>query len=165
VTVVKIVGLGGQGVVYMGWVLGYAAGLRGYYASVTSSYGAEVRGGEVSTTVVISAGSEYSPFARRADVMLVLHECGLRRVGEVEPRLLIADSSLEGREEITARKVVWKPFLAEAARTGLSANMLALGYLARHVPEVGLEDLIEAVRAGGRDVEANVKALRRGYEL
>ncbi|MFQ6086958.1 MAG: 2-oxoacid:acceptor oxidoreductase family protein, partial [Candidatus Bathyarchaeia archaeon] len=53
-TEVRIAGLGGQGVILAGQILGRAAVYDGKYVVQTQSYGAEARGSAAKSEVIIS---------------------------------------------------------------------------------------------------------------
>ena len=67
---VLLCGLGGQGVVMAGRLLGGAAFSEGKRVSGTSSYGAAARGGECRSEVLISDAPIAFPFLTMADVLV-----------------------------------------------------------------------------------------------
>jgi len=162
--VVKVVGIGGQGVVYLSWLLGYAAMLRGYYTSVHNSYGAEVRGGTVTSNIVISEDKEYNPYTLKTDILLILHNFGWKILNQVRPDVIIADDEVAYVKK-APQNVIWRPFSRLANERKLNMNMIALGYLIRHINMINLKDLIEAIKRRGGDVEKNIKAVKIGYSL
>ena len=64
-------GLGGQGVLLSGRLLGHAAINHGFYATFQPSYGAEVRGGTAHCDVVIAPEPVKSPFIEIPTVSLL----------------------------------------------------------------------------------------------
>lgn len=67
-------GFGGQGVLTAGKILIDVAAREGMNVSWTSSYGAEMRGGTASCSVVISDEEIGSPYPTRLDVLLAMNE-------------------------------------------------------------------------------------------
>ena len=77
-----IAGFGGQGVVLIGQLLGYAASSSGKNATYYPSYGAEQRGGTANCTVVISDEEIGSPVVTKLDTVIAMNEPSLVRFEE-----------------------------------------------------------------------------------
>ena len=71
---VLIAGFGGQGVMSIGKMLGYAASDAGKYASFYPSYGAEQRGGTANCTVIISDEEIGSPAVSKLDMLIAMNQ-------------------------------------------------------------------------------------------
>lgn len=131
-----IAGFGGQGVVLIGQLLGYAASAAGKNATFYPSYGAEQRGGTANCTVVISDEEIGSPVINKLDTIIVMNEPSLVRFESwVKPGgTIIVNRSLIHKE--VSRKDIKAVYVAAndtAAELGSdkSANMVVLGsYLA-----------------------------------
>ena len=67
-------GFGGQGVLTAGKILIDVAAREGKNVSWTSSYGAEMRGGTASCSVVISDEEIGSPYPTKLDILLAMNE-------------------------------------------------------------------------------------------
>ena len=71
---IRIAGLGGQGVVLAGQVLGKAAIYAGKYAVQTQSYGAEARGSAAKSEVIISNDKVYFPKVIECDILVCMSQ-------------------------------------------------------------------------------------------
>lgn len=69
-----LAGFGGQGVLTAGMILINAAAAKGKEVSWTSSYGAEMRGGTASCSVVVSDEEIGSPYPTTLDILVVMNE-------------------------------------------------------------------------------------------
>ncbi|MCK5631177.1 2-oxoacid:acceptor oxidoreductase family protein, partial [Candidatus Bathyarchaeota archaeon] len=76
-TEVRICGLGGQGVVLAGQILGRAAVYMGKNVVQTQSYGAEARGSTAKSEVIISNDRISFPKVRRCDLMIAMSQPAL----------------------------------------------------------------------------------------
>ena len=75
----RISGLGGQGVVLAGQILGRAAVYDGKKVVQTQSYGAEARGSAAKSEVIISDERISFPMVRECDILVVLSQEALNR--------------------------------------------------------------------------------------
>lgn len=131
---VIISGFGGQGTLFAGQILAYAAMDSGKHVTWIPSYGPEMRGGTASCTVVISDDEIGSPLVNRPKAVLAMN---LPSMDKYEPLVhdggvLIVNSSLVPREATrTDIKVVHVPANAVAEELGNArlANMVMLGSL------------------------------------
>ena len=76
---VRISGLGGQGVVLAGEILGRAAVYDGKYAVQTQSYGAEARGSAAKSEVIISDKKIGFPKVRKCDILVTMSQNALNK--------------------------------------------------------------------------------------
>jgi len=74
---IRISGLGGQGVVLAGEILGRAAVYDGKHAVQTQSYGAEARGSAARSEVIISDQKVGFPKVRKCDVLVAMSQSAL----------------------------------------------------------------------------------------
>ena len=160
---IAVAGVGGQGIVFAVTVLADALFREGYNVVQIQSYGAEVRGTPVIAYLVYSDKPIESPFIEKFDIMIVLHSKSMRYINNLsENGLLIVNSDLVD----VKRNALKAPLQSRAEEVRLRelVNMVMLGYLAK-IGVVRLESLIEAIRAIGRGVEANEKAIMAGYNI
>src|SRR5512143_840900 len=89
-------GFGGQGALFAGQLLAYAAMDAGRFVTWIPSYGPEMRGGTAHCTVIISDEEIGSPLVRRPTAALVLNPPSMTRYAPlVKPGgVLIVDSTL-----------------------------------------------------------------------
>jgi len=168
---VRFGGVGGQGIVLAGRLLGKAAALYdGKDAVCTQTYGPAARGGASRSDVVISNEQVDYPFVTKADVLAVLfqeayvlfRDClkpdGLLIVdtGLVQP--LGGDQNLHG---IPAAK------MAEGLGSRMAANVVTLGYLVGMTGVVSEESVVKAIRSTlkAKIIEINLKAFDAGVQL
>src|SRR5687767_10974297 len=98
-TEIIFAGFGGQGVLFAGQVLAYAAMDSGREVTWIPSYGPEMRGGTANCTVIISDEEIGSPLVRNPRAAVVLNLPSLDRYEAVVLRggLLVANASLINR--------------------------------------------------------------------
>lgn len=161
---IKVLGIGGQGIAFSGWLLGYAATSSGLFSAVHHSYGAEVRGGSVISNIMIDGKPIVNPYTDKFDYYLVLHSIGWRYVGMEKNAVIIADDVVAGKDFPENIKIDWKPFDKIGHEKSLPVNVIALGYLSKK-GIISYEALEKAIISRGKDVEHNLKALEIGYKL
>ena len=72
-------GFGGQGIVFMGKVLGYAGLLEGRNVTCLPSYGPEMRGGTANCMVTISSDRIGSPYIAKPTSLIAMNAPSLNR--------------------------------------------------------------------------------------
>lgn len=168
-------GFGGQGVMFVGQLLAYAAMDNGYHVTWIPSYGPEMRGGTAHCTVVISAKPIGSPIVKRPGCAVVFNNPSFDKYEPlVAPGgVLIVNASLvqrvSTRDDLT---VVMLPAtdIAENLGSARSANVVLLGALLAQRDLLTVEALERAldehIPAHRRNLlDLNVKALRSGAGL
>jgi 2-oxoglutarate ferredoxin oxidoreductase subunit gamma len=168
---VRICGLGGQGVVLAGRILGRAAVVDGKNVVQTQSYGAEARGSAAKSEVIISDERIGFPLVRKCDVLVAMSQEAYN--------LNIGDLKMDGvvlvdREFVKSVDVKVKTHSLPATqlaenelKSKIFANVLMLGALAR-ITRIVSEDamkkaIISTVKAETKDV--NIKAFEMGLTL
>lgn len=162
-----LAGVGGQGMITAGIVLGEAAVIHeGRYAVQTQSYGAEARGGLSRADVTISDAETYYPKVEQAHVLVCMHQSAYtRNLSYIRPGgILVVDSDQVtiGRH-VDARRYLF-PFsstVREKLGSTRGINMAALG------AAVGLTGLVseEAVRSAIRDRYGDDSTNEKAYEV
>jgi 2-oxoglutarate ferredoxin oxidoreductase subunit gamma len=91
-----LAGFGGQGILTAGKILIEIAAAEGKNVSWTSSYGAEMRGGTASCSVVISDEEIGSPYPTKLDILVAMNEPSYEKfIGNVrDGGCVIINSSL-----------------------------------------------------------------------
>lgn len=162
-------GLGGQGVLTLGKILGQALALgHGYYVTQTQSYGPEARGGASRSDLVISTSPISYPKTDKIDLLVALsQEACNRYFGLLKPGgALLVNTTLV--KQIPTNRFLGLPFtdlatdrlkLPQAMNTVvLGAITYILPFAKRTVIKKSLEDtLAPKIRA------VNVKALNLGH--
>ena len=169
----RFTGIGGQGAITIGNVLGRAAVIYGgREAVVTEGYSPYVTGGWSRADVVISDDPIDYPLVSKLDVLLTMYQDGLdlnlkmvKSGGFVIAENQLASFRGVGRKDL---RLLGVPAIATAESLGkkLVANVVMLGA----VPAVCGAVQLDAVKKAVADrfpkaVELNMKALDRGFEL
>jgi 2-oxoglutarate ferredoxin oxidoreductase subunit gamma len=169
-----IAGFGGQGVLFAGKVMAYAAMEDGKEVTWFPSYGPEMRGGTASCTVVISDVEIGSPQAFKPRAVIAMNQPSLDRYeNQVAPGgYLIINTSMVNRK--AARPdihVIEIPgtSLAEELGEKRLANCILLGALAAHADFLNLKSIEKGLAkslSGGKKsmLEINKQALQKGAE-
>jgi 2-oxoglutarate ferredoxin oxidoreductase subunit gamma len=170
-TEVRFGGVGGQGIVLAGRLLGKAASLfDDKDAVVTQTYGPEARGGASRADVVISNGSVDYPYVTRADILAVFFQEAyvMFRPQMKDDGLLLVDSRLvKPFPDEKDFRLVPATDTAEELGTRMAANVVMLGYLIGTRDIVSRESVEQAIRTTvkSRIVDLNLAALDAGINL
>ncbi len=169
-----IAGFGGQGVMSMGQMLGYAASDAGKNATYYPSYGAEQRGGTANCTVIISDEEIGSPAASKLDVVIAMNEPSfnkfkgkVKKGGTILANSSLVESKLEG-DEVTAYYIPAND-IAEKLGSSKVANIVMLGAYIKISGALEVDDtkkMIKKVLGKKADLlEINIKAFDTGYGM
>jgi len=170
-----ISGFGGQGTLFAGQLLAYAAMDSGYHVTWIPSYGPEMRGGKARCTVVVSDEAIGSPLVRRPGAAVVLN---IPSMEAFEPAVkssgvLVVNSSLvPQKSERTDLDVFYVPASDMATEMGnvRIANVICLGALVQATGVVSFEAIEQALddhlpERHRRLLGLNKEALRKGAAL
>jgi len=170
---VGLAGVGGQGVLVAGSIIGKAAVLDGLYAAQSVSYGAEVRGTLSLSEVVVSDTPILYPFSSRLDALALMSVRAAKATRRLKRGgVLVADeeafdlSYAESYKVLSvpafklAREKLGRPLLGNLVLVGALAKELGLPSL-KSLERAVVEELPEARARVGR--EAAVEALRLGW--
>jgi len=171
-TRVRFGGLGGQGIVLAGSILGEAATLAGLNAAGSNSYGAAARGTACRSDVVLSDEPIDYPHLAAADVLAVMSQAALEKyLPIVTPGgvVFVDDFSVKAPAD-DGRTFHAVPATGTAVRefgSRQSANIILLGVVLGAVEVVPLDAVRDAIRATVRERfhAANLRALELGVEL
>jgi 2-oxoglutarate ferredoxin oxidoreductase subunit gamma len=170
---IRICGLGGQGVVLAGQLLGRAAVYDGLNVVQTQSYGAEARGSNAKSEVIISDGKIGFPLVRHCDVLVAMSQQSL----DLSIKDLKTDGVLvvdEGLVERVPEDLKAKVFRVAATKTAedifkskLYTNIIMLGAVAKITKLVTANSMEKAIVEGLSENkrEVNINAFRKGLEL
>ncbi|MCD6155317.1 MAG: 2-oxoacid:acceptor oxidoreductase family protein [Candidatus Verstraetearchaeota archaeon] len=168
---IRICGLGGQGIILAGEILGLAAVLDGKYAVQMRSYGSEARGSTCKSDVIISDKIIRYPIIENCDILVSMSQPSLNKyIDSLKPSgILIIDEDLVKN---IPRKRIEKIYGLKATRIAeekyrrIMANMIMLGYMTGKTGIVSIEKLREAIkRRRVKMAEINIKALEEGVKL
>lgn len=173
---VGVAGVGGQGALVAGAVIGRGAVIDGLYASQASSYGAEARGTLSMSEVVISDEPIDYPLAHRLDALVLMSSKASRAVRRLRAGgLLVVDESVELQALAPSgvRVVRLGAFREAEARLGraMLGNLVLVGALARLLGLPSLRALEEAAALELHEGRPRLRgaagpgAIRLGFEL
>jgi 2-oxoglutarate ferredoxin oxidoreductase subunit gamma len=170
-------GFGGQGIMYMGDLVGKAAVNEGRYATFFPTYGVAMRGGTANCIVMVSDEEIGCPLMDSPNGAIVLNQQSMNKFQPVVRTggIIIANSSIVKPETFTREgeiRVVFIP-ATEISRnvtgTERSANIVALGAMLKNEPIVKIETIEDLFRAAaGRKkemIEKNLAALHAGLDF
>jgi 2-oxoglutarate ferredoxin oxidoreductase subunit gamma len=147
---VIISGFGGQGTLFAGQLLAYAAMDSGHHVTWIPSYGPEMRGGKARCTVIVADEPIGSPLVRRPSAAIVLN---IPSMEAFEPAIkpggtLVVNSSLipqkSERDDINVIYISASD-LAEEMGNKRVANVICLGALVQDTGVVALEAVEQAL--------------------
>jgi 2-oxoglutarate ferredoxin oxidoreductase subunit gamma len=168
-----ITGFGGQGILFAGKVLAYAAMLAGKQLSWLPSYGPEMRGGTANCHVIISDEAIGSPIVTEPDILITMNKPSLDKFEDTVKAggSIVIDSSLIDRDvkrtDIHVRYIEATKMAMELGNSAL-ANMVMLGSVIR---QTGIF-VIDEIKAGMQKAvpksksemfEMNMNAVMAGY--
>ena len=171
-TDLTIAGVGGQGSILAGVILGSAAvTFDGKYATQTQAYSSELRGGFAATWVIVSDEPVEFPRVTHPDILVAQAQDSITRFSEVlkSDGILIVDGDMV--HEIPPHiKHLYKVPATTIARNEIkipiAANMVMLGALCRITEVVSRQALEQAIAASvpkGKG-EINIEAFKLGFE-
>ena len=172
---ILIAGLGGEGVVYAGEILGQAATLDGKFATQRNSYGASQRGEAVCAEILISNKPIKYPFIECPTHFISFSQSGFdgyyQRVRNSENAVLFLDFTLEYDlygldkelqvEKFEARKMAMKSGLP------LMGNTILLSSFIKHSGMISHSAFEKALTSNVSPTakKNNLKALQLGWKL
>ena len=170
---ILLCGLGGQGVVLAGSLLGQACFAEGLHVSGTSSYGSEARGGQCRAEVVVSDGPVAFPYVTAADVLVALSQSAYIRYlpWTVSPGgVVFYDSASVVPVETPLQRHVAIPATEQAEAllgSKLGANIVMLGAVVIATGVAGCDALRTVVcdKSPARFRDLNLRALEIGFDL
>ena len=169
---VRVYGIGGQGIVTMGYVIGRAAALYDKMDVVmTEAYGPEITGGFSKADVVISDEEIDYPLVNNPDILLVMSQDGWERNGKLVKKsgLVIYEEDMVDPGKVKPQKSVQIPAMRLADELGqkVVANVIVMGafqeitdVISKKALESSLKDRIPK----GTE-KLNMEALGKGYEI
>jgi 2-oxoglutarate ferredoxin oxidoreductase subunit gamma len=171
---IMIAGFGGQGVLFGGQVVAYAAMDAGKEVTWIPSYGPEMRGGTANCTVVIADEEIGSPLVKHAPLAVALNlpsfdKCEAELA--VGGTLIVNQSMVDRGAKRDDINVIFVPCneIAEEIGDKKLLNMVAVGALLTVLPEITLKDIEKALEGHlparhKHLLPKNFQALKRGFE-
>jgi len=169
-----IAGFGGQGVLFSGQVLAYAAMDTGKDVTWIPSYGPEMRGGTANCTVIIADHEIGSPLVKNPPLAIALNLPSFDKYEELLApggTLIVNESMVDRGAKRDDIKVIFVPCneIAEEIGDKKLLNMVAIGALLTVLAELTLKDIEKALQAHLPErhkhlLPKNFEALKRGFE-
>jgi 2-oxoglutarate ferredoxin oxidoreductase subunit gamma len=170
-----LAGFGGQGVLFTGKILVFAAMLKGKQLSWLPSYGPEMRGGTANCHVIISDSPVGSPIVTKPNILVAMNRPSLDKfeASVAEGGYIFVDKSLIDRgvkrDDVTAVYIDATETADRLGNKGL-ANMVMLGAILKNTEIFSVDEIEETMKKSLPKskqmlVEANMKAVKEGYRL
>lgn len=163
-------GLGGQGIILAGYILGKAASLFDKKnATYIQDYGPEARGGACQTQVVISDSEISYPYIDNPSILAVMSQGAYDKISPNmrQDTVLLIDEDLVKPKRAKHTRLFTIPAMRAAQELGrvAIANIVMLGFVIAITKVVSVEAMkkavLESVPKGTE--ELNMKAFDRGY--
>ena len=169
---VRISGLGGQGVVLTGQILGRAGVYDKKHVVQTQSYGAEARGSAAKSEVIISDSEIGFPKVRKCDILVAMSQSAIEKhLKDLKEKgtLIVDEDTLEHIPKTKAK--LFRITATKVAKTELKSriytNVVLLGALVRITGIVTANSIEKAIGdvVPRESLEKNLKGFKRGLEL
>ncbi|MDR1659467.1 MAG: 2-oxoacid:acceptor oxidoreductase family protein [Desulfovibrio sp.] len=171
-TKLTFAGIGGQGSILAGTILGNAAvTFGGQYATQTQAYSSELRGGFAATWIIFSDEPIVYPRVVSPDILVAQAQDSIDRFAKTLGKggILIADSDMvtnlspvdARRYSIAATSIARNDFSAP-----IVANIIMLGALTRVAPVASRLNVEQAIAAAvpPKKVDLNIRAFAVGFD-
>ena len=170
-TEIRITGMGGQGVVLSGHIIGRACAIdASNHATMIQSFGPEARGSACSATLAVSDTEVLYPYIGRPDVFAVMSAEGYETYRDElkDKGILIYESDLvhPTLKEGQAAYGVPSTRIAESLGRSIVQNIVMLGFFTAATQIVSREQMRQAVKASvpAGTERLNFEAFDAGYE-
>jgi len=168
---IRLHGLGGQGIISAGHLIGEAASLRERKEAVmTEDYSPYITGGWSRADIVVSDEPIDYPLVTKPDILIAMSQDGLDSNWKSTPRdaCVIVEKDMVKTSAVQDREVFAIPALSIAEDLGkrVVANIVILGFFAAKSSVVSREALQAAIlNRYAKAADLNMKAFERGVEL
>jgi len=172
-TEIRVGGLGGQGVILCGMIIGKAASIYdGKHATLIQAFGPEARGSACSAQVIVSDEAIGYPYVKRPDVLILMSPDAYSRFApQLKPGgMLLYESELirpEGGLPDGARLMgIPATRFAEELGRRMVLNIVMVGFftgVTGLVSSAAAEKAVQTSVPKGTE-ELNLRALKKGYE-
>ena len=149
-TEIRITGIGGQGVVLAGHIIGHACAVNGgMHATMIQSFGPEARGSACSTTLAVSETEVLYPYISRPDIFVVMSAEGYEKFRDelADDGVLVYEKDLVAYEPKEGQRAfgVSSTRIAEEIGRSIVQNIVMLGFFAAATRIVPVETMRQAV--------------------
>ncbi len=169
-----VAGFGGQGVLFAGKLIAYAAMELEKQVSWLPSYGPEMRGGTANCSVCVDDDVIGCPVVNQPKTLVALNRPSFKKyINDVAPGgLAVIDSSMipdeTNRTDITCVRIPAHQMAEENGLHGL-ANMIMMGCVLKSIPYISMDAVKNSLEhmippSKKHLLQPNLKALALGYE-
>jgi len=171
-TEIKIGGLGGQGVILAGMIIGRAAALHDHKnATMTQAFGPEARGSACSAQLIVSDEPVLYPYVSRPKILVTMSQDAFNKFGPeiADGGLLLVEEELVKIDKVpNGAKVFGIPAtrLAEELGRKLVLNIVMVGFFAAMARLIDADAMRRAVKESvppGTE-RLNLSAFDKGFE-
>ena len=171
-TEIRITGLGGQGVILSGYVIGKAASIyNNQHATLTQSFGPEARGSACSAQVIVSDDRVLYPYVHAPQILVAMSNDGYVKYKDTiaKDAIVLYEKDLVKIADHGAKvKTYGVPATRFAEELGrkIVLNIVMLGFFGSITGLIAREALHKAVESSvpAGTQELNLKAFDKGYE-
>jgi 2-oxoglutarate ferredoxin oxidoreductase subunit gamma len=172
-TEIRVGGLGGQGIILCGSIIGKAAAIySGRQSTLIQAFGPEARGSACSAQVIVADEAIGYPYVRKPDILVLLSQDAFVQFSpQLKPDgLVLYENELvqvEGKLPASARSLgIPATRFAEELGRRLVLNIVMAGFFTGATGLLSIEAVekavLDSVPKGTESL--NVKALMKGYE-
>ena len=171
-TEIRVGGLGGQGVILCGMIIGKAASIYdGKHATLIQAFGHEARGSACSAQVTVSSEAIGYPYVKQPDILVLMsQDAATQFIPQLKPGgLVLYESELIPKPPVPDGALAWgipATRFAEEIGRRLVLNIVMVGFLAGVTGLLAYDSvekaLLDSVPKGTQ--ELNLRALRKGYD-
>ena len=171
-TEIKVGGLGGQGVILAGMIMGRGASIYdNKHATLTQAFGPEARGSACSAQIVVSEEPVESPYVTHPDILVVMSQEACNRFAPemAADGVLLYEAELVNPGDLPPAGVtqysVPSTRVAEKLHRRMVANIVMVGFFAAVIDLIPVDALRRSVGASvptGTD-SLNLEAFDAGY--
>jgi len=171
-TVIRVAGFGGQGVILAASVLGKACSIyQGQFATMTQNFGPEARGGACSAQLVLSDTPVLYPYVTHPDIMVVMSQEAYSKFSPElkDGGLLLIERDLVRVTDLSKQLKIYSvpaTRIAEEIGKRMVLNIVMVGFFAAVTqllaPDSVRKAVADSVPAHFRDL--NIRAFDKGFE-
>jgi 2-oxoglutarate ferredoxin oxidoreductase subunit gamma len=170
-TEIRITGMGGQGVVLSGYIIGRAFAIHaGKHATMIQSFGPEARGSACSATLALSDDEVLYPYIARPDIFVVMSGEGYEKYRDElkEAGTLVYEKDLVHPTLKDGQPSFGVPStrIAESLGRSIVQNIVMLGFFAgvtTVIPRAAMREAVESSVPSGTE-KLNLAAFDKGME-
>lgn len=170
---IRIVGLGGQGIVLLGQIIGQAGIYDKRHVAQSSTYGPETRGSLCRAEVVISDDNIDYPYVTKSDILIAMTQKGYKIFADSIIKLygsIFYDTKLVNVSSAVNAKYFSVPATETAIKqfgSPTTANIIMLGAVVATTNTISKKSVLKAIKEiiNPKAVSTNLEAFNLGIDL